>query len=253
MRAQLGFDGRLATLRSRRGRDCTAEFPQPRALTGVLDEPVVLDGELVCLDREVRPDFERLRARTAAAITTARRGGHADDLRGPASGRPLDTGWPYRERHSLLDGLGLDDAAWRTPRAFATDEDLAAVTRERQLEGVGATRLDARCQPGQRGDAWLKHKHRHRQRLTITAWRPGDRREPGELTALVSWWSLICHTARRGSDEAHRVCRRRASARIPGWDMGSTSSRTARAARGVAASRSRRMADGPRRGARPAA
>ena len=161
--------------------------------------------------------------------------------------------WPYRERRPLLDGLGLDDAAWRTPRAFATDEDLAAVTRERQLEGVGATRLDARCQPGQRGDAWLKHKHRHRQRLTITAWRPGDRREPGELTALVSWWSLICHTARSGSDEAHRVCRRRASARIPGWDMGSTSSRTARAARGVAASRSRRMADGPRRGARPAA
>jgi bifunctional non-homologous end joining protein LigD len=46
---------------------------------------------------------------------------------------------------------------------------------------VVATRLDALCQPGRRGDAWLKHKHRHRQRLTITAWRPGDRREPGEL------------------------------------------------------------------------
>jgi ATP-dependent DNA ligase len=31
---------------------------------------------------------------------------------------------------------------------------------------------------------WRKHKHRHRERLTITAWRPGDPREPDEL--LVS-------------------------------------------------------------------
>jgi bifunctional non-homologous end joining protein LigD len=73
------------------------------------------------------------------------------------------------------------DWLWRTPRAFSADEDLATVTRERQLEGVVAKRLDAPYQPGRRGDAWLKHKHRHRQRLTITAWRPGDRHKPDEL------------------------------------------------------------------------
>jgi bifunctional non-homologous end joining protein LigD len=66
MRAQLRFDGRRVMLRSRPGRDCTGEFPELRALAEVLDEPVLLDGELVCLDREGLPDFERLRARLRA-------------------------------------------------------------------------------------------------------------------------------------------------------------------------------------------
>ena len=47
-----------------------------------------------------------------------------------------------------------------------------------------AKRLNAPYQPRRRSEAWRKHEHRHRERLTITAWRPGDRREPDEL--LVS-------------------------------------------------------------------
>ena len=52
MRAQLRCDGRRVSLRSRPGRDCTAEFPELRSLADLLDVPVLLDGELVCLDRE---------------------------------------------------------------------------------------------------------------------------------------------------------------------------------------------------------
>jgi hypothetical protein len=48
------------------------------------------------------------------------------------STRPL----PYRER-PLPESLALEGAAWRTPRAFAVDEDLVAVTRDRHLEGGG--------------------------------------------------------------------------------------------------------------------
>ena len=91
---------------------------------------------------------------------------------------------PYRERRPLLESLALEGPAWRTPRTFAVDEDLVAVTRDRHLEGVVAKRLNAPYQPGRRSEAWRKHKHRHRERLTITAWRPGDRREPDEF--LVS-------------------------------------------------------------------
>ena len=91
---------------------------------------------------------------------------------------------PYRERRALLESLALEGPAWRTPRAFAVDEDLVTVTRARHLEGVVAKRLNAPYQPRRRSEAWRKHKHRHRERLTITAWRPGNRREPDEL--LVS-------------------------------------------------------------------
>ena len=80
---------------------------------------------------------------------------------------------PYRERRARLEELALNDAAWRTPRAFAIDEDLASITRDRCLEGIVAKRLDAPYQPGRRGEAWLKHKHRHRERLIITAQNSG--------------------------------------------------------------------------------
>ena len=187
MRAQLRYDGQRVALRSRPGRDCIAQFPELHALAPALDNQVIVDGELVCFDENGLPDFDRLRsrlrARTAAAITAARALTPATLLifdllhLGGRSTRNL----PYRERRARLDELGLHGSAWQTPRAFSIDEDLITVTRDRHLEGVVAKRLDATYQPGRRGGAWLKHKHRHRERLTITAWRPGNGREPDEL------------------------------------------------------------------------
>jgi bifunctional non-homologous end joining protein LigD len=76
MRAHLRFDGRRVTVRSRVGRDCTAQFAELRAISATLDDEVLLDGELVCFDHEGLPDFERLRsrlcARTGGAATAAR-------------------------------------------------------------------------------------------------------------------------------------------------------------------------------------
>ena len=51
-------------VRSRPGRDCTAEFPELAAIAEALDgRRVILDGELVCLDSEGKPDFAALRNR----------------------------------------------------------------------------------------------------------------------------------------------------------------------------------------------
>src|SRR5436190_12770892 len=50
MRAQLRFDGRRVRVRSRRGRDCTSEFPELQAIAGALDDQALFDGELVCFD-----------------------------------------------------------------------------------------------------------------------------------------------------------------------------------------------------------
>jgi bifunctional non-homologous end joining protein LigD len=76
MRAHLRFDGRRVTVRSRVGRDCTAQFAELRAISATLDDEVLLDGELVCFDHEGLPDFERLRSRlcahTSGAATAAR-------------------------------------------------------------------------------------------------------------------------------------------------------------------------------------
>jgi bifunctional non-homologous end joining protein LigD len=49
------------------------------------------------------------------------------------------------------------------------------VTREHQLEGVVAKRLDAPYEPGRRSGAWRKHKHRRRETFAVTGWRPAAR------------------------------------------------------------------------------
>ena len=133
MRAQLRFDGRRVTLRSRAGRDCTAQFAS--------------------CERSPRPSTTRccstaswsvstrgasgLRAAALAAACPNRRRGHGGAGTAPATLIVFDVlhlagrstrRLPYRERRALLESLALEGPAWRTPRTFAVDEDLVAVT-----------------------------------------------------------------------------------------------------------------------------
>src|SRR5439155_25431852 len=67
-RGQLRWDGRRAVLRSRPGRDCTAEFPELAAGAALLgSRRVLLDGEIVSFADDGKPDFDRVRRRMAAA------------------------------------------------------------------------------------------------------------------------------------------------------------------------------------------
>ena len=64
IRAQVVFDGRSVAVRSRPGRICTDQFPELHELGDVLGaRRVVLDGELVCLGADGKPDFAALRPR----------------------------------------------------------------------------------------------------------------------------------------------------------------------------------------------
>jgi bifunctional non-homologous end joining protein LigD len=94
----------------------------------------------------------------------------------------------YDERRAVLDALALDGPSWRTPPRFcAARDDLAAVTRDHQLEGVVAKRRDAPYEPGRRSGAWIKFKHWRRERLHAIAWLPaqGASGRDGLLVARV--------------------------------------------------------------------
>lgn len=98
---QLRYDGRSVSLRTRNGCECSADFPELAELAGVpRKRRVTLDGELVCLRPDGRPDFLRLRRR----LTGSRR-------RCPVILEVFDVlhldgrstrALPYRERRALL-------------------------------------------------------------------------------------------------------------------------------------------------------
>lgn len=189
IRAQLRFDGHTVCLRSRPGRDCTEEFPELAELADSLGRHrVVLDGELVCLDVEGRPDFAAIRARLGQP-----RRSEGGDRRRPAvlmvfdllhlDGRAVRK-LSYARRRELLLELELDGVSVRVPENFiGQGKALLAASAEQGLEGVVAKRLDAPYAEGRRSPAWIKQKHRRSERMVITGWREHDGHLPEFLLA----------------------------------------------------------------------
>jgi bifunctional non-homologous end joining protein LigD len=178
-RLQVRFDGKRLCLRTRPGRDCTAEFPELDPLADALvGRRVVLDGELVCLDCGGRPDFAELRSRLGRYVSGE---GAAtlmvfDVLH--LDGRAVRDR-PYWQRREMLEAMELDGSSWKTPNAFPGQvAALARATAQQGLEGIVVKRVDAPYRAGKRDSAWIKHKHRRREEMLITAWLPGrGRRE----------------------------------------------------------------------------
>jgi ATP-dependent DNA ligase len=157
-RAQLRWDGRTLCLRSRPGRDCTAEFPELRPIAATLGpRNVIVDGELVCFADHGHPNFERLRRR----LRSHREVVAIASQRAPATFVAFDLlhldgstlALPYRARRELLEKFELEGPAWRTPRNFIGQADaVLASTEEQGLEGIVAKRRDSPTSPG-RGTA----------------------------------------------------------------------------------------------------
>lgn len=152
-------------LHGRRRRDLAGRYPE-LAFLSALPSGTVLDGELVVLQPDGRPDFGAIvgRENTAlqrAAAAAAKRPVHyvVFDLLYLA-GEPV-LARPFAERRHLLGELL---ATVRSPQLLAADgvathgRALFAAAQERGLEGIVGKRLDAPYRPGERGDAWVKIK-----------------------------------------------------------------------------------------------
>jgi bifunctional non-homologous end joining protein LigD len=182
-RAQLRYNGSSVSLRTHNGRECSADFPELAAIAGALGKRrVTLDGELVCLRSDGRPDFARLRQRLTGSTK------HRD----PAMLQVFDVlhldgrstrSRSYAERRALLEELGLDGPAWRTPATVMAErsDDFLAGVEELGLEGVVAKRLTSTYLPGRRCTSWVKHKLRRDERLAVTGIR---RTREGALEAI---------------------------------------------------------------------
>jgi bifunctional non-homologous end joining protein LigD len=143
-RAQVRYDGHSVTLRTRTGRECSADFPELAEIAGVLGKHrVTLDAELVCLRQDGRPDFGRLRRRLTRSA--ARRHPamlqvfdvlHSDGL----STRAL----PYAERRRYLPGRRT--TSWVKHKA-RREEQLAVTGLRRTRAGAVEAIFVARRHP----------------------------------------------------------------------------------------------------------
>ena len=138
------------------GHDVTDLYPELRRLTRQIGaHSAVLDGELVALDSDGRPDPKRLarRARPGTESTVRTRAREAPvvfeiyDLV-YLDGRSL-AAKPWRERRARLGELGLAGDNWRVSAHHEGDgEELLAAARANELPGIVGKPLDSTYGPG---------------------------------------------------------------------------------------------------------
>jgi bifunctional non-homologous end joining protein LigD len=182
-----------AELRGRNGSDFTPRYPEVRELARSLGaRRMILDGEVVALDDQGRPSFERLQARMHLASDSAVRRRMRDI---PATYVIFDLLYldghatlslSYEERRELLERLELEGPAWRAP-AYHRGEGKALLdaTRELGIEGVVAKKLDCPYTPGARASHWIKVKNVHTQDVVIGGWTPGEGGRSSSIGALA--------------------------------------------------------------------
>ncbi|HEV2773187.1 MAG TPA: non-homologous end-joining DNA ligase [Thermoleophilaceae bacterium] len=194
VRALLYASGGRIELTARSGNDITARYPELRGIGAALGaREAVLDGEVVALDADGRPDFGRLQRRMHLASERAVRRRMSDtpvaymafDLLHLDGRSTLDL--PYAERRELLEALAVEGPHWQTPAYHAGDgRALLEASRAQGLEGIVAKRLESGYEPGRRSGAWLKIKNVRRQEVVLGGWLPGQGARHGRLGALLA-------------------------------------------------------------------
>lgn len=168
------------TLRSRRGRDVTGEYPQLKALAADLaDHHVILDGEAVALDESGVPSFSEMQNR---ARSTRLEFWAFDILF--LDGRSLMKA-KYTDRRKILEALA-DGGGLIVPDPLDGDgPEALEYARSRRWEGVIAKKRDSTYQPGRRSSSWIKDKIWNTQEVVIGGWRQGEGGRTSGIGALM--------------------------------------------------------------------
>jgi bifunctional non-homologous end joining protein LigD len=189
IRAVLYSGKRDMKLENRNLRDITFKYPELHPLKGL---DAIVDGEIVALDDNGRPSFERLQGRMHLSTEPAVRA-RMNEI--PARFMAFDLIWhkgrdltdlPYTERRARLEALDLNGDSWQTPSwRIGEGSELLEAARAQQLEGVMAKRLTSPYCPGKRTQHWLKIKVKQNQEFVIGGWQPGEGRRLSTLGSLL--------------------------------------------------------------------
>jgi bifunctional non-homologous end joining protein LigD len=172
-RVQAVIDDRKVRIWTRNLKDAATYFPrllQPS--TWIEARQAIVDGEVVALDDEGRPDFGLLQERLGDATSPGLVYQAFDLLY--LDGRSL-LNVPLEDRKRLLQSVLRPHPRVRFA-AHVVGEGLAfhEAAKARSLEGIIAKLRRSRYEPGRRTSAWLKLKIRPEQELVVGGWTPGE-------------------------------------------------------------------------------
>ncbi|HEX7323077.1 MAG TPA: ATP-dependent DNA ligase [Mycobacterium sp.] len=167
-------------LRSRSGRNVTAEHPRLRSVAADLAEHhAVLDGEVVALDEAGVPRFADMQN----SARSNRVEFWAFDLL-YLDGRSLLRA-SYRDRRKLLETLA-GGTNLVVPELIPGDgSEALELSRTHGWEGVVAKKWDSTYQPGRRSESWIKQKHWKTQEVVIGGWRAGEGGRSSSIGSLL--------------------------------------------------------------------
>jgi bifunctional non-homologous end joining protein LigD len=184
--------GRATRLTSRTARDMTGQFPELIDLHRQLAaRNAVVDGEIVALDRDGRPSFERMQDRFHR---------HPEELarnkgRVPVQFIAFDLLWldgqplldlPLTERRARLTEVLVETRDVRLSQVVhGRGVDFFEQARGLGLEGVVAKRSASPYRPGTRSHDWRKIKALRRQDCVIVGWTPGQGQRGPTLGSLL--------------------------------------------------------------------
>jgi bifunctional non-homologous end joining protein LigD len=194
VRALVYVDGGRVRAFTRNDKSLLSTFPELRDIGLHLgSRSAILDGEIVALDKDNRPNFSTLSTRLHVTSKPA-----IEKLRHstPASFFAFDLLYlddrsimdhTYDERRAALESLKLQGETFATPPSITntSGSKVLDISRERGFEGVVIKRRDSRYSPGSRSGNWIKVKNFFTQEVVIGGWTEGKGEREGSLGALL--------------------------------------------------------------------
>jgi bifunctional non-homologous end joining protein LigD len=203
--------GSNVQLYSRNNLDFRAKYPEVVEALQVLPDGTVIDGEIVAVDKDGRPHFERLQ-------------NWGKNKEGELRYYAFDLLWfkghdvrsaPLLERKQLLrDVIPPQSAIKYSDHITEKGTKFFKEIQKAQLEGIVAKRTDSPYQDGKRGADWLKIKTHLRQEVVIAGFTEprGSRQHLGSLLLGIYKDGELVYTGHSGGgipDEARKELRQK--------------------------------------------
>jgi DNA ligase D-like protein (predicted ligase) len=161
--------GGKVTLYSRRGNDLSRRFNYVTAALATLPDETVIDGELVALDEQGKPNFNLLqnfRSEKSHIML------YAFDLL-VRRGEDLTNLMLSKRREILASTVKPHDHIGISQVSNQTAKEMLAFVKGHGLEGVIAKRTDSVYEPGRRSGLWVKRRVNLSQEFVIGGYVPG--------------------------------------------------------------------------------